>query len=353
MKDKSTQSLIGFVVNCIIDSLIGMIWYIGFLFRSLPDTTYRESKIFLWVVLAVFILVEAFLLFRYRRTGWTIMVSLLLPYGFYTVLAYTQTARTLITVTLTTAGILTVLYTIFLMTRRMEQKKSWKKVLKRRLYQCLFMGQSLVAIGMAIIMLFLGSGTIFGHSSIKATTGEAAQEQTIANNMDTILLLQEDKWEQLTVKERLNVMQTVANIEAHFLGLPNELNVRASNLREHLLARYSDSTHTIYINLDHLENDPVYAVLNSCCHEAYHSYQRRLVDVYNETDKKFQNLRIYDKAISYAQEFSNYENGYNNPSSYYYQDCEQDSREYAEEAVEEYYSRISAYLDTTEEDEGN
>ena len=44
---------------------------------------------------------------------------------------------------------------------------------------------------------------------------------------------------------------------------------------------------------------------------------------------------------SYAEEFSNYKEG---ARDYYYQKCEIDAREYAEEAVADYYQRIEEYL---------
>ena len=60
--------------------------------------------------------------------------------------------------------------------------------------------------------------------------------------MDTILLLQEDEWEKLSAQERLDVLQTVANIEQRYLGLPNELNVGVANLDADILGYYTDQT---------------------------------------------------------------------------------------------------------------
>ncbi len=51
---------------------------------------------------------------------------------------------------------------------------------------------------------------------------------------------------------KLDTFQTVANIEAHYLGLPNELNVGAANLDEDTLACCDDSTYTISIDINHL-----------------------------------------------------------------------------------------------------
>lgn len=158
------------------------------------------------------------------------------------------------------------------------------------------------------------------------------------------MLLQEDEWNGLTTKEKQDTLQTVANIEAHYLGLANELNVGIANLGEYTLACYNDRTHTISIDLNHLENDSVYDVLDSCCHEAYHSYQHRLVEAYNAADENLKELRIYKSAIQYGLEFNDYIGGDYDFCSYYYQRCEMDARDYAENAVFDYYKKIYEYL---------
>ena len=64
-----------------------------------------------------------------------------------------------------------------------------------------------------------------------------------------LLFLQDEKWSQLNTQEKLDVMQSVANIESHYLGLPNELNVSVVNLENGTLGSYVDGIHTIYISL--------------------------------------------------------------------------------------------------------
>lgn len=131
-------------------------------------------------------------------------------------------------------------------------------------------------------------------------------EQTIANNMDTILLLQEDEWEKLSAQERLDVLQAVANIEQRYLGLPNELNVGVANLDADILGYYTDKTHEIIVSADSLLYDSPWEVLDTICHEAYHSYQYRLVEALNGADENSKNLRIFRKAYTYADEFTSY-----------------------------------------------
>lgn len=78
--------------------------------------------------------------------------------------------------------------------------------------------------------------------------------------------------------------------------------------------------------------------------------QHRLVDTYNAADENSKGLRIYRPAAQYGQEFSNYIDGDYDFCSYYYQDCEIDARDYAEDAVYDYYDRIFEYLNETSTD---
>ena len=157
-------------------------------------------------------------------------------------------------------------------------------------------------------------------------------------------VLQNEKWIELDVEEKLDVMQTIANIEASYLGLPNELNVSVANLQENRLGSYSDGIRTIYIDLSHLESASAREVLNTCAHEAYHSYQHRLIDAYNSTDENVKNLMLYKKAVTYQAEFENYVDGTQDFDLYYGQSCEADARKYAKSAVEDYYNKIYDYL---------
>lgn len=353
MKDKSTMSLRAYLFDCLFYVAIAMIWYKNLLFRCLPGRTYEESKTVLWVMIGFSILICTFVLNRSMRTGWTVTTALVVPFGLYTVLTYIKTVGNWMLIILALAVTLSVIYTVLqmIMIRKIKNRRNKGTVIKRRLHRCCVASQSVVTIALLMVMGTIGAQGVFGdnilNSSISAAASNQDMPQTISNNIDTILLLQEEEWANLTTQEKLDILQTVANIEAHYLGLPNELNVGAANLGEYILACYNDRTYTISIDLDHLENDSVYDVLDSCCHEAYHSYQHRLVDAYNAADENFKELRIYKPAARYGLEFSNYIDGDFNFSSYYSQDYEMDARDYAEDAVYDYYDKIFEYLNKT------
>lgn len=350
MKDKSTMSLGVYLLECLLYIVITMIWYKNLLFRCLPGRTLTESKNILWMMIGFSVLMCAFVLNRRMRTGWTVTAALAVPLGLYTVLTYIKTVGIWITIILVCAAVSVVFCFVLLMTRKFKNPRNKSKIIRRRLQRCCVAAQSIITIALLVIMLTIGVQGIFGDNilnssvSVWATANNPDPSQIISNNMDTILLLQEEEWLNLTTQAKLNALQTIANIEADYMGLPDELNVGAANLDEYTLACYNDRTHTISIDLDHLENDPPYDILNSCCHEAQHAYQHSVVSVLENVPVDFKNLRLFREAYNYAKEFENYESGRAEFDDYYYQDCEEDAREYAEERVINYYQHIEEYL---------
>lgn len=349
MKDKSSLGPVEYIAECVFWGLISMIWYKNILFRCLENHSYTESRLFLWGLIALYIVVCRFLAFKKTRTYWTLIIALVLPYGIYTILSYKNTLGSMIMCILLVASLISLVSAVLILARKVKNPAKKKQIIRRRLYRCFVRTSSVFAVGMIIIMFPMLLHGAFGatlfKSNVRATTENTKQEQTISNNIDTILKLQESEWVKLSTLEKLDVIQTVANIEAHYLDLPSELNVGTANLPEYTLAAYSDATHTIYINLSHLENDQATDVLDSCCHEAYHAYQHRLVDAYNSAPESSKHLKVYKKAALYVDEFNNYVDGYEDFCSYYFQECESDAREYADEAVEDYLYRIYEFLE--------
>lgn len=347
MKDKSSMGLGEYFFYCMVYMGISMVWYKNLLFRCLQGRTYSESKIVLWVMIGFSIVICAFFLYRRMRTGWTVAISLVVPFGLYTVFAYMKTFSNWIPIFLISAVVLSVAYSAYLLTRKIKSHRYKSKIIKFRIQRCCKMFLSISTAVLVIIMTTIAVRGMFGDnimtSSVSATN-KCDPPQTISNNIDKVLLLQEEEWEKLTTQKRLDVLQTIANVEAHYLGLPNELNVGVSNLKENTLASYDDRTHTISFDLDHIENDSVYEVLNSCCHEARHSFQHRLVDLYNIIDEDYKELGIFQSVPQYDQEFNGSINSDNDIYSYYEQHCEIDARNYADDAVDDYYNKINDYI---------
>jgi hypothetical protein len=354
MKDHSTMNTVEFLVSIGWKFLIGFIWYKSLLFRILPRRDAKASlHIFLGMVLLS--LVVCLLLFIRRwKTGWVTTACIALPFGAYTVKAYAATFAQCIRVVLAVVALLVLVCSVLLLARKIRSEKPGvrRRVCRDRISRCIYSTTCIATLGMLALMGFIGGKAYFGtalvSASVEAESNAVQGEDTLDANIDMVLKLKTDTWQGLTASQKIDVLQTVANIEVYYLGLNDAIVVQGDNLSQDTLGEYSDSQRSICIDLNHLENDPVEDVLDTLLHEVYHSYEHRLVDVYNSVSSEYRNLRLFRYATQYADEFGNYID----PSESYYdyisQRVEIDSDTYAELGVKEYYTRIEKYLNAHE-----
>ena len=305
----------------------------------------------------VSIIFEGFFLFRRKRSWWSIFICLALPFGLYSIVAYFSIISPIIVGGLSCAIAASLSYMVYCLKRGHPKenaehttKLTWHQFYKKRLYSCFYFSQFSFAIVLFVIMILLGGQGILGRTllsaSRRAEIADPASEQTL--DMDTLLLLQEDQWETLTIKERLNVLQYIGNLEAAHLGLPHELQVGTTRLEEQINGVYVDSFHMIYLSLEFLEYGTAHQSLEILLHEAAHALQHRWADAYLQASSDIKNLIPFRKAALYAKELHSYENGKKDFDAYHNQICEEDSREYAERGVDRYYYLIETHLEDRE-----
>lgn len=338
------RDIISWIKMLILGFLIVLL-YTNSVFCCLAERTYTESKMVFLGILLISILIGGWLAY-WEGKRIRIPNSLLIGCGIYTAIAYRKVATIKIILVLIISVACVVLYVVNVIEKNIRSKQKRGNVFLRRLCRLVQGCCSIFAIGMVVLMSWIGISRLFEgsmvDSQINVVESNALQEYTIENNMDTLLLLGDDEWSNLDVSEKLKVIQIVANIEARYLGLPDKLNIVVDNLPENTLGRYLDKTQTIYIDLSYLESGTAEEVLNVCCHEAYHSYQYRLIEAYTTADKDLKDLKVYRKSKIYLEEFNDYEDTVKDLYAYYNLQCEEDARSYAKEAVEDYFSKINS-----------
>lgn len=358
MSSQNSMSKIEFVIEHVFWSVIAMVWYKN-LFRCLGQYSIIESRLILCGLIIVFSVVGGFLEFRQRRNGFSVFLNLVAGFGSYMILTYIQIRRGLITGTLIVSIVVSIICIVYIMSRKIVHRRKIKRIIRQRIGNAVYVTQTIFGFGLAFIICALGLNIFFGSSIMSARISPASYtniaEQTIANNMETISLLKEDSWCGLTVQEKLDVLQVVANIEQEYLGLPYILNVGTANLQGDTLGYYNDATRQIIVSVDHLLNGSPFDILTSLLHEVFHSFEYRCCDAWNDTDVELQSLMLYRNARTYAEEFENYIDGDTDFYSYYWQQCEVDSREYAESRIKDYYKKINEYfgeniMDITDEE---
>ena len=244
-------------------AVLSMLWYKITLFRCWTNMSYEESQKILWGILIVMVILGAFII-GYGNNEWTTFKTLAIAYGSYTILTYGEVIRGRVNVILGISIIIASVLAVMIVFRKIRPGWNKRRIIRKRFRKCIYVYCSSIGIGMEILLFTMICSLVFGNSlfqpSIKSTNADTLEEQTIANNMETLLFLQEEEWKKLNIEEKLDIMQTVANIEASYLGLPNELNVAVGNFEETKLGVYQDEIHTIYINLSHLEYDSAQSI---------------------------------------------------------------------------------------------
>lgn len=345
MNNKNTEPLGSYIINNVFYAFCAVIWY-KLIFKLIPGKTYEGSKIVLYALVVLGISLGILLTYKKRRNSISTFVNVAMPFEIYTVITYFSEFRVLLIILMIISGGLGITYLVILLKRKMPVRVKQNIVIRRRVRNGLLGARTIIATIMLVMMipistsLFL-SDSIFPNTE-KAIVGSENDDCTIANNIETVRNIRQDVWEDLSVAEKMRTLQVIANIEARYLGLPHELNVRIESLDDGTIAHYVDSTHSLSLNINFFNRDAT-EIVESLCHEAYHAYQHRLVEVYVGLDNEHKKLLAFYDVEDYKNEFADYKNGDEDFWSYYYQKCEVSARSYARNAIAEYLDRIEDY----------
>ncbi|MCR4646112.1 MAG: DMT family transporter [Oscillospiraceae bacterium] len=326
------------------------ILYLLFLFRPVPSVS-RSLSYLLFAAIEVLSLLCGYLLHRDARTNsLTVWCNTLFGLGVYTFLCYAQLRKTSVTHYLIVIGAVMGIYALLLSVFVLRSRKSFREKLRLWLDLFLKVGQlvfsacSSMFMLVLVVLIFLGRGFV----SADRVRPVVSQDATIVNNMDMLCNLQESVWEKLPTEERLDVLQTIANIECRYLGLSHELHVAVGDVDDGAVGGYDDSHYQIKITPEYFTRAKPFSLVNAVCHESYHAYQYDLIRLYDLAPDDLRDLRVFRKAQAYEDEFRFYDSTDGDETLYYTQECETDARDYASTATEEYYNRIKKYVETGE-----
>lgn len=319
-------------------------------FKTIPGLSLSQSNWAFWGIWIACILIALFMTPKANRSSFCVFASINTPIAIYLILSYFRIYRTAFTIGLSVIGAALVAYTSLVLVINIGDV--WRGKYRGRLTKFfayfLHAIRMVASLGLSILFLVFYLNLYFGGplmDPITLATDPKVNNQKISGNIETILLLQEDEWEKLSVQERLDVLQTVANIEATYLGLPHELNVVVAVTDETTSGHYNDRTHTITINPDYIADESAHDLVETIAHEAFHAYEHRLVDLHNSVSSQERNLLIFDRISEYKDNFENYIDGDDDIYGYITQAVETDSIKYAMVAVVDYYTAIEDYVE--------
>lgn len=367
-KDRSTLELGESVKYHIIWLLLFCLYFKNYFFMPLQHHTVSMSKLILFLSMVFSCVIG--ILTRWKRclSYHAIFVDLILGGGGYMVAAYFPYYRMMIIVILLLAVIIFSLFFLAVFCGKINGIRIFRiKNVKRRRF--IFKNRFLKALhisGICIAYLFLTlflrvaynrivySGIIRGDNNhYKMQSQDSSySEYGLKHNLETIEKIRENaRWKPLSVQEKLNVLQCIANCECHYFGLPYEVTVVMDDLEGETLGDYNDYERSIRIDREHLEKDDAHQCFNTILHEMYHCYQYCLVNLYMKNSVTDRRLRVFEHVEEYIEEIKHYKeagNSFESYMRYYNQKLEEDARKYAQQTVFVYYKEIDQLQDVYE-----
>ena len=205
MRNKNTQGKVEYLLETLLWTLLALWYYRNVLFSTVPGVGYDGSVRLLYLLAAGGAALGILLTFRRRRNWLSVLTGALCSLGTYFVLSFWQTSRGRILRLLAVAVLAAVCYggVVLLNYIRDRRAKRTQASVWKCVYGCVMGGRTIVAMGLAVLMIggwvglltgapFLTNGTVNASEAEQIGSGE-----TIGANMETILLLQEDQWERL------------------------------------------------------------------------------------------------------------------------------------------------------------
>jgi len=354
MRNKNTLQKLEYVWDSVYWSALIFLLYRNTIFCPVFNLDYTLSTIVLAGSVIGGAIVGILLTYKHRRNYASLFCNLALSVAPYYIVSFWNITRKVFLIAGCVLVISLILYCVIVLVSYICSRKdtSCKASGWQWCSSCFLSCRTLVSIVLAFLLLGTGIKPMLGLPVLEFKTESMASEpsatseegETITKNMDTVLLLQEDEWAKLDTVQRLNVMKTIANIESNYLGI-EELSVCTEPLEENTLGHYNDATRTVTLNLSYLSTADAETMLATLCHECYHAYQHRLVELYDQMNGDAKGLLLFRDAAYYKDEFANYIDGSEDYAGYNMQWCELDSDKYADEAIIDYYFRINQYIE--------
>lgn len=184
-------------------------------------------------------------------------------------------------------------------------------------------------------------------SSIEATNNADTKDNSfIKAHLKELMPIIDGTYDNLSLAQRLDIFQTIVNIECTYFGSSIAVPVKAMPIPAEsgtICAYYYSEEETIYLNelvFNDLDaEDALYIVL----HEVYHVYQHEQKKLYESVPDELKGLSTLSSAKECKEGLDNYINSEEDYEEYENQAIEQDANSFAYVTTAEYIELITQY----------
>ncbi len=333
-------------------SLIAMVIYRSTIFRCLFFSTYGESKAALWIIWGVCFVFTYLLTRKHHRNYLSLFSDTVLPFGIYTIMTYENSQPLVVLVVEMAILVLCGSFGIAIIVANKipDEPRRRLKMLKVGLLRFLNGIRNITAVCLSILVFYLSGLCAFDSPSlipaVKPTVAvEQNKDEVLKEKMPVISRIDKSIWKTLSFEERLDTVQTIANVENLQVGITHEVRVCAESMGLGVYGQYDSTNHTIYINTELLEDDNPIQCIDTLCHELRHVYQYNVVDAYLALDEEYQQLEIFDDARRYYENLDDYQSASRDGfDAYEKQVVEEDSRKHGKMRSVYYFWLAGKYL---------
>jgi energy-converting hydrogenase Eha subunit C len=269
---------------------------------------------------SVWLLASSFLVLTYlgiiatidrRRNSESIFINILLSTGLVCAIMAQSYYPIPVAAAFVLCAVLVVFYSVKVMTHKLPAGGGSLDIIIRRMGKVVHMSRHLAATAVILCIALLFSVLIFGAGASYAPNimpdhlVVPTDNSLIKTNYVSIRKINEPFWSGLSDREKLDVLQSVANVEATYLGLPGAISIKSGALPLKTAGEYCHKARTIEISRDFLQSsarDCLILVLKF----SYLSYQHSLSEAYGAMDEQFRDLRLFGHIDVFYSEFSEY-----------------------------------------------
>lgn len=354
MRDSNKLDCFDYVSDTFVWWLSATILYRIICFKHIYGINEFQSKLFFWALTIAFVVVGLAVTVKKRRNHVSLMVNTFLPLAVHTIVSTFRYIPTIYTVALSVAAVLSAVYFSLVVFKKVRNRKFRGKIIFKRVGFALLGMRTIIFVILFAVTAPVCSRICLGYGLVSADAGSAITEtdegESDPNRYgETLLMLHEDTWKTLSVKEKMNVLEEIKEEQRECFGISYELYLCAEPLEEGTLGTYNHIEHKITIDAEHLKSSDSRYVLRTLLHESMHAYQHRCAELYGEIDEEYKNMPLFNDAAKYKQNLDNYVSSDDDSLGYYAQLVEVNARDYAELMTEEYFSYIEAKMNEGED----
>lgn len=327
--------------------LLSMMLYRATLFRCIFFNSYNSSKIKLWILFVVCLTISYLLTFRHRRNYFSVFANSVFPFGLFALETLGASHPFLAFAVEAGVFVLCALFGFAMICNNHRPHDPTKlcESIKRGFVHFLNGIKSISSVGFFIFISYVLILTTFSLPSLTPAVKplekvNATKAEYLQENLSEIVKIHPTVWKTLSFMQRLDTLQTLANVEKVQSGITHEINLKSKNLGMATYGTYDFETHCVSINNMLIKDDDPTQAVSTLMHEIRHAYQHEVTDALLSLDKEYQQLALFDDARSFFENNADYKSIYKGDTfkEYESQPVESDSRLYSEERAAYYFA---------------